>query len=366
MALVGRVLPAMIASGNRQWDDSYPNAAVFQDDIEKGQLWVAEDAGLIVGVAAITTDQEPEYAEVGWDPSELAVVVHRLAVDPVAQGQGIAKALMRQAEVVARARGIPVLRVDTHTQNAATQRLFPKLGYSLAGEIGLGFRPGMRFCCYEKRLSCLPEASGRTDPAADEIGLLRRRMEVLEVVLDESTDPIFNILEDGTYRYVNRAFSGPFGREPEEVIGRRIWDLFAPEEAKKRMKVVQQAFATRQAIVFDVRVPTAAGDTFYITSVKPILDPGGRVTSVVCMSKNITERKKVEAEREELIRRLQTALQEIHTLSGLLPICAHCKRIRDGHGHWTQIEQYIRSHSQADFTHGVCPDCSRDFFPEVP
>jgi RimJ/RimL family protein N-acetyltransferase len=59
---------------------------------------------------------------------------------------------MLQADLVAQTREIAVLRVDTHTQNEATQRLFPKLGYSLSGEIGLGFRPGLRFRCYQKRL----------------------------------------------------------------------------------------------------------------------------------------------------------------------------------------------------------------------
>jgi PAS domain S-box-containing protein len=188
-------------------------------------------------------------------------------------------------------------------------------------------------------------------------------MAIPEVVLGESTDPIFNILEDGTYRYVNRAFSTPFGHEPGEIIGRRIWDLFAPEEAEKRMAVVRRAFATGEAIVFDVRVPTPTGDTFYITSVKPIKNAEGQVSSVVCISKNITERK--EEERLELIRSLQAALQEVRTLTGLLPICGHCKKVRDDDGYWVQIEQYIRAHSRADFTHGICPNCAKAFFPEV-
>ena len=64
MALVRRVVPLMRASGNLQWDDKYPNAAVFERDIELAQLWVAEIDGEVVGVAAITTDQEPEYAKV--------------------------------------------------------------------------------------------------------------------------------------------------------------------------------------------------------------------------------------------------------------------------------------------------------------
>ncbi len=156
MTLVRRVVPLMRVSGNLQWDNDYPNPAVFERDVELAQLWVAEidgqDEKQIAGIAAITTDQEPEYANVGWDTSELAIVVHRLAVDPVFQGKGIAAALMQQAEVVARLRGIPILRVDTNSQNQATQKLFPKLGYLYAGETGFSFRPGLRFLCYEKRL----------------------------------------------------------------------------------------------------------------------------------------------------------------------------------------------------------------------
>jgi GNAT superfamily N-acetyltransferase len=142
----------MRAMGNLQWDDHYPNQQVFHQDIQLKQLWVAELIGTLAGVAAITTDQSPEYADVGWDLNEPAIVTHRLAVDPAFRGAGIAIALMQQAEMVALARGMSVLRVDTNTQNPATQRLLPKLGYTLAGEIGLAFRPGLRFLCYEKRL----------------------------------------------------------------------------------------------------------------------------------------------------------------------------------------------------------------------
>jgi GNAT superfamily N-acetyltransferase len=138
--------------GNLQWDDHYPNQQAFHQDIQLKQLWVAELIGTLAGVAAITTDQSPEYADVGWDLNEPAIVTHRLAVDPAFRGAGIAIALMQQAEMVALARGMSVLRVDTNTQNPATQRLLPKLGYTLAGEIGLAFRPGLRFLCYEKRL----------------------------------------------------------------------------------------------------------------------------------------------------------------------------------------------------------------------
>jgi ribosomal protein S18 acetylase RimI-like enzyme len=151
--LVRRVVPLMRASGNLQWDENYPNETVLRRDINLDQLWIAEVDGSIAGVAAVTMDQEHDYAQVGWDIEEPAIVVHRLAVDPAFRGLGAAGALMQKAEEVAIERSITVLRVDTNTQNEATQRLFPKLGYQLAGEISLAFRPGLRFLCYEKRLT---------------------------------------------------------------------------------------------------------------------------------------------------------------------------------------------------------------------
>lgn len=152
MDLVRAVVPLMNAGGNWQWDDTYPNPTVFEKDISFNQLWVADINGAIAGIAAITTDQDAEYAQVGWDLNETAIVTHRLAVSPNHQGKGIAVALLQQAEKVAIERQIPILRIDTNSQNEATQMLFPKLGYTYAGEIDLAFRPGLRFFCYEKRI----------------------------------------------------------------------------------------------------------------------------------------------------------------------------------------------------------------------
>jgi len=75
------------------------------------------------------------------------------------------------------------------------------------------------------------------------------------------------------------------------------------------------------------------------------------------------ERKQGEAEREKLIQELQQALAEVKKLSGLLPICAHCKKIRDEKGYWHQVEIYVRDHSEAKFTHGLCEDCAKKFYP---
>jgi PAS domain S-box-containing protein len=80
---------------------------------------------------------------------------------------------------------------------------------------------------------------------------------------------------------------------------------------------------------------------------------------------DISERKKAEEDRERLIAELQEAFSKIKTLSGMFPICAHCKKIRDDRGYWNQIESYIREHSEAEFTHGICPDCLKKLYPEM-
>lgn len=80
--------------------------------------------------------------------------------------------------------------------------------------------------------------------------------------------------------------------------------------------------------------------------------------------RDISNRKWAEQEREKLISNLQNALKEVKQLSGLLPICANCKKVRDDKGYWNQIESYIHQRSEAEFSHGICPDCAKERYPE--
>lgn len=76
------------------------------------------------------------------------------------------------------------------------------------------------------------------------------------------------------------------------------------------------------------------------------------------------ERKRAQIEKDNLIVELKDALRKVKTLSGLLPICASCKKIRDDNGYWNQIESYIKTHSEADFSHSICPDCAKRIYPD--
>ena len=77
------------------------------------------------------------------------------------------------------------------------------------------------------------------------------------------------------------------------------------------------------------------------------------------------ERKRIENEKQRLICELRDAMARVKVLSGLLPICSSCKKIRDDRGYWNQIESFVRKHSEAEFSHGICPDCAKKLYPEL-
>lgn len=83
------------------------------------------------------------------------------------------------------------------------------------------------------------------------------------------------------------------------------------------------------------------------------------------LESEIAERKQAEKDREQLIGELQDALGRVKILSGFLPICASCKKIRDDKGYWNQIEAFICEHSDAEFSHSICPDCVKKIYPDV-
>jgi PAS domain S-box-containing protein len=197
-----------------------------------------------------------------------------------------------------------------------------------------------------------------------ELATLRASEASFRVLLDESSDPIFSFLPDGTYRYVNQAFARGVGKAREEIIGRRIFDVFPPAEAEKRFAVLRQVFRTGLRQDFDVRVPRPDGDRHYLTTVQPVIGEGGAVVSAMCSSKDITDRKRMEGELRERLFELEAALAHVKQLQGIIPICAHCHAVRRAPESWQRLEAYVAEHSEATFSHGICPDCLARHYPE--
>ena len=103
-----------------------------------------------------------------------------------------------------------------------------------------------------------------------------------------------------------------------------------------------------------------------LNSARPLRATDGSISGAIIINQDISERHRTELERDYLIRQLQTAVAEVHTLSGLLPICSSCKKIRDGANQWHSIESYITDRSTAQFSHGLCPDCVSRLDPSKP
>jgi len=133
--------------------------------------------------------------------------------------------------------------------------------------------------------------------------------EKYKVLLDGSSDPIFSFSKDGEYQYVNYAFAEGVCKSPSEIIHHKIWDVFPQDEADKRFAVVKTVFETGEIRTIEVRVPRQDQDRYYLTTVKPIFDTENNVVLVICISKEITERKMLE---KELIR-----LSNYDALTGL-------------------------------------------------
>jgi DNA repair exonuclease SbcCD ATPase subunit len=104
---------------------------------------------------------------------------------------------------------------------------------------------------------------------------------------------------------------------------------------------------------------------WYNATVAKMLSPSDDEAFLVGFIEDISNRKKLEQERENLINDMQNALAEIKELRGFLPICANCKKIRDDKGYWQQVENYIQERTHAQFSHGICPECMKELYPEM-
>ena len=102
---------------------------------------------------------------------------------------------------------------------------------------------------------------------------------------------------------------------------------------------------------------TASGEMHVEIIASPLRNSKGDIIAGIEAVRDITDRKKIEAEREMLVRELKETLAKVKVLSGMLPICAWCKKVRDDKGYWKKVETYIEEYSDASFTHGICPEC---------
>lgn len=182
-------------------------------------------------------------------------------------------------------------------------------------------------------------------------------------VFENSFDGILLTVPDGRILRANPAACRIFGMTEAEICGEGRSALVDPEDPAVAEALQERAAAGKTLAVFTHIRNDGTKFPAEISSVV-FTDKSGEERACTII-RDISARKRAEEEQAELIAELQNALAKVKLLSGFLPICASCKRIRDDSGYWQRIEKYIEEHSDAEFSHGICPECARKLYPEM-
>ena len=197
---------------------------------------------------------------------------------------------------------------------------------------------------------------------------LRTSEERFRQIARTATDTIWCIDENYILTYISPSDEKMRGFKAEDLIGKPIFEIIDASFVKAVEKVVQKRAEDEKlgiktnTISIEAKLVNKDGSSIWTEGyVTPTRDKQGEISGYVGITRDISKRKKEEEEREKIISDLQNALSKVKTLSGMLPICASCKKIRNDKGYWQQVEVYMEEHSEAEFSHGICPDCAEKF-----
>lgn len=206
----------------------------------------------------------------------------------------------------------------------------------------------------------LREAKARSQRALD-----LEKLFYLAAIVDSTGEAIFSQNMDGIITTWNAGARQLFGYTEAEAVGSPVF-IIIPESLRAATQEILENLRGGKLIehfeTVRVRKDGVAVDV-YLT-ISPIKNAEGQLMGASSIAYDITERKRIEDERTKMIQQLNETLSKVRTLSGLLPICASCKKIRDDHGYWQKLETFVHEHSNAEFSHSICPDCMEKLYPD--
>ena len=192
-----------------------------------------------------------------------------------------------------------------------------------------------------------------------------KRVNFLQTIIDTIPSPIFLKDVKGRYQLCNFAFEKYTSLKKEEIIGKTDYHLNPKMIADPYHELDKTLLQSRGTQEYEVSLQDPDGSIHAVIFNKAYYkNIDGSPAGVVGVITDVTDRKKIAAEKEKLIAELEKAFAEVKTLSGLLPICSYCGKIRDDKGYWSRLEKYVQTHSKAKFSHGICPDCVKEHYPE--
>lgn len=197
-----------------------------------------------------------------------------------------------------------------------------------------------------------------------ELGRSHKRLQESEEKYRHLAEGTFEAVvwhDKGKIIEANEQYYKMFGYKPEELAGKDAIVLTATPDSVKFMR---EQISLGHLGPYEVVGMKQDGTEFPMEIRVKIMKTKGKIARMAAI-RDLTDRKQAEGEREKLVSELQEALKEIKTLRGILPFCSFCKKIRDDKGYWEKVDVYIHKHSQADISHGVCPDCADEHYPDL-
>lgn len=186
---------------------------------------------------------------------------------------------------------------------------------------------------------------------------------LLRAIINSTSDAIFVKDEQFRYLLINKAGARFIGKPVRHILGKTDHELLPEEVARQTARHDEEVLRLGKTQSYeDTEIVNGVSRTFQTTK-SVYRDQHGNFIGIFGISRDVTESKQIEADRERLIEELQHAVQEIKTLKETLPICMHCRKIRDDEGAWTELEAYIKTHTNAEFSHGLCSDCYEKHYP---
>jgi PAS domain S-box-containing protein len=211
--------------------------------------------------------------------------------------------------------------------------------------------------CVCRDISQRLEAERECDATQKELAaeVARRRL-----LVEQSRDGIVVLDETGLAVETNLEFAHMLGYTMDEMATLHVYDW----ECEYPRETVESMISTvgAEGDHFVSRHRRKDGSTYEVEISTNAAEYGGH-KYVFCICRDVSAQLHEAKEREELISQLQQALAELKTLRGIIPVCSFCKKVRDDRGYWEQVDVYIRKHSEADVSHGICPDCLKKHFP---
>ncbi|MEW5722666.1 MAG: PAS domain S-box protein [Thermodesulfobacteriota bacterium] len=260
---------------------------------------------------------------------------------------------------------VELLHVNERTMKELQKKLYSvieKQGFFSISDFPMKRQDGEVFPTDLYVLPLVNESGQRTGwvSVVRDITERKRAMEERDRLFNLSIDMLCIAGFDGYFKQLNPAWTKTLGWTSDELRSKPWLDFVHPDDRQATIEAGEQLAQGREVFTFENRYLCRDGSYRWISwNSFPLSDQA----LIFAVARDITEHKRYAQEREKLITELQIALAEVRTLSGLLPICSNCKKIRDDRGYWQQVEKYIGEHTGARFSHSICPDCLHELYP---